>query len=175
MVGEGTKGGKCCQCGNVANANGQWGREGCQMGGGRGEYGVWEGGRGKSAAVFAFLGAESVANSWLSCLLGVFVPGERAETSWFFANPRRRCLEEPRKFFSGKTLRVRAPPRRASRFPVCHGLPRASQGTGNRGRALFVAQCPSGSVCRYNPMKSFPIGHFRGVPFKAGRGRGFRS
>lgn len=110
------------------------------MGGGRGEYGVWEGGRGKSAAVFAFLGAESVANSWLPCLLGASVPGERAATSWFFAIPRRRCLEEPRNFFSGKTLRVRAPPRRASRFPVCHGLPRASQGTGNRGRALFVSR-----------------------------------
>lgn len=51
------------------------------MGGWRGEYGVWEGGRGKPAAVFAFLGAESVANSWLSCLLGASVPGERAMTT----------------------------------------------------------------------------------------------
>jgi hypothetical protein len=44
---------------------------------------VWEGGRGKSAAVFAFLGAESGANGWVACLPGTSVLGEKAAARWF--------------------------------------------------------------------------------------------
>ena len=61
------------------------------MGGGRGEYGVWDGGRGKPAVVFAFLGGESVANSRLANLLGTFVPGREQNRSVL---PKRPANEQ---------------------------------------------------------------------------------